>query len=65
MDYGGPLPEITTDNNIVVPQINVQLSEEQHRYLQERVDPLEDDGNNGVEHFLKTLDIMGAIFSPE
>ena len=65
VDYGGPLPEITTDNNIVVPQINLQLSEEQHRYLQERVDPLEDDGNNGVEHFLKTLDIMGAIFGPE
>ncbi len=65
VDYGGPLPEITTDNNIVVPQISVQLSEEQHRYLQERVDPLEDDGNNGVQHFLKTLDIMGAIFSPE
>ena len=30
VDYGGPLPEITTDN-IVVPQINLQLSEEQHR----------------------------------
>jgi hypothetical protein len=62
VDYGGPLPEITTDNNIVVPQINVQLSEEQHRYLQERVDPLEDDGNNGVEHFFKDIGYYGSNF---
>lgn len=58
VDYGGPLPEITTDNNIVVPLPGVELTEDQVSYLQENVDPLQDDGNNGIEHYLKILDIL-------
>ena len=58
VDYGGPLPEITTDNNIVVPPPGVEFTEDQVSYLQENVDPLEDDGNNGIEHYLKILDIL-------
>ncbi len=56
--YGGPLPEITTDNNIVVPPPGVELTKDQVSYLQENVDPLQNDGNNGIEHYLKILDIL-------
>ena len=52
------MPEITTDNNIIVPPLGVEFTEEQLSYLQENVDPLQDDGNNGIEHFLKVLDIL-------
>ena len=53
VDYGGPLPEFTTDNNIVVPLPGVELTEDQVSYLQENVDPLQDDGNNGINIILR------------
>ncbi|XP_028398668.1 uncharacterized protein LOC114522227 [Dendronephthya gigantea] len=59
IDYSGPLPEITTDNNIVVPHSDLELTEDQVSYLQEHVDPLQDDGNNGIDHYLKILNILG------
>lgn len=62
IDYGGPLPEITT-NNVVVPASDVELSEDQYQYLQQNVRPLEDDGNNGIEHYLKAVDIVRNLFS--
>ena len=36
----------------------MQLRENQYDYLQQQVNPLEDDGNNGIEHYLKTVDIV-------
>ena len=58
IDYSVPVPEINTDNNVVVPSSEVELTEDQLRHLQESLDPLEDDGNNGIEHFLKAVDII-------
>ena len=58
IDYSVPVPEINTDNNVVVPNSEVELTEDQLRHLQESLDPLEDDGNNGIEHFLKAVDII-------
>ena len=43
VDHEGPLPEITTNNNVIVPE-TLQLSEEQYQQLQQRVNPIEDDG---------------------
>lgn len=59
IDYTGPVPAITTDNNVVVPNSEVELTEDQLQQLQQSVDPLRDDGNNGIEHFLRTVDIVG------
>ena len=58
IDYFGPLPETTTDNNIVVHLSDLELTEAQVSYLQEHVDPLLDHGNNGIEHYLNILDIL-------
>ncbi len=41
-----------------MPPPGVEFTEDQVSYLQENVDPLEDDGNNGIEHYLKILDIL-------
>ena len=43
---------IETRNNVVVPNSDVNLSEDQISYLQQEVNPMLDDGNNGIEHFL-------------
>ena len=51
IDYEGPLTDIETDNNVVVPESPIQLIDHQ---LQE-LPPLSDDGNNGINHFLNTV----------
>ena len=57
IDHEGPLPDITTNNNITVPE-TLQLTEEQYQELQQRVNPIEDDRNNGIERFLTTVDLV-------
>ena len=42
--YEGPLPKISTSNNVIVPE-SLQLNEEQYQELQQRVNALADDGN--------------------
>ena len=58
IDYEGPAPEVVTENNIIVPNCEVELNEEQFQFLENEIQPLADDGNNGVEHFLKAVDIV-------
>ena len=58
IDYDGPLTDIVTDNNVVMPESHIQLTDHQLQELQNRVDPLSDDGNNGINHFLDTVTIM-------
>ena len=58
IDYDGPLIDIKTDNNVVVPESHIQLTDHQLQKLQRRIDPLSDDGNNGINHFLDTVTIM-------
>ncbi len=61
VDYEGPLPEISTNNNVIVPE-SLQLNEEQYQELQQRVNPLADDGNNGIELFSTTVDLVKELF---
>lgn len=63
IDYDGPIPEIVTDNNVIVPISNIELSNTQHHHLQQSIDPLEDDGNNGIEHYLKRVNILQSYFT--
>ena len=58
IDYEGPAPEVVTENNIIVPNCGVELNEEQFQFLENQVQPLTDDGNNGIGHFFKALDIV-------
>ena len=58
IDYEGPAPEVVTENNIIVPNCEVELNEKQFQFLENEVQPLADDENNGVEHFLKAVDIL-------
>ena len=58
IDYEGPAPEVATENNVIVPNCEAELNEEQFQFLENEVQPLADDRNNGVEHFLKAVDIV-------
>ena len=52
IDYDFPLTDTeTAENNVVVPELHSPLTDQQLQELQNRTDPLSDDGNNGINHF--------------
>ena len=59
VDYEGPTPDITTNNNVVVPDTLVILTEQQQ--LSSTINPLTDDGNYGINHYLEALDIVKSF----
>ena len=59
INYDGPLTGIETDNNVVVPDSHIQLKDYQLQELHNTVDPLSEDGNSGINHFLNTVSIIG------
>ena len=65
IDYNISAQPIQTNNNIVILNSDIKLSEAQLHYLQQMVNPFQDDGNNGIEHFLKTVEIVGDFMSEE
>ena len=58
IDYNGLPSEIITDNNIIVPSSEVELTDEQLQVLHYHVHPLTDDGDNGIKHFLRAVNIV-------
>ena len=49
---------IDTDNSVVVPEAEVQLSDDQFEQLQHAVRPFDDDGNNSVHLYLDACQII-------
>ncbi len=65
IDYSTSAQPIQTNNNIVIPNSDIELNEAQLHYLQQMVNPSQDDGNNGIEHFLNTVDIVAGFMGEE
>lgn len=65
IDYGGPVPDVVTNNNVVVPNSSVELTEDQYMYLSSRVDPISDDGNHGINNYLYALEIVKGFHDYE
>ena len=61
IDYDGPVTDIQADNDVVVPESHIQLTDHQLQELHSRMDPLSDDGNNGISHFLNTVTIIQGL----
>ena len=57
-DFEGPLPDIIPSNNIVVPNSDVELTDEQFQILNDQVSPMSNDGDNGISHYLQALHII-------
>lgn len=59
IDELGPPPEIVTDNSVVVPELELSLSDDQRRRINLAVsDPLLDDGLCGIAHYLRVRQII-------
>jgi hypothetical protein len=56
IDYDGPLTDIVTSNDVVVPE-SLTLTDQQLQEVEGSVNPLVDDRNNGIDHYLSTLRI--------
>eukprot|EP00112_Aurelia_sp_Birch-Aquarium-sp1_P023215 Seg6829.1 transcript_id=Seg6829.1/GoldUCD/mRNA.D3Y31 product="hypothetical protein" protein_id=Seg6829.1/GoldUCD/D3Y31 len=54
-------PEAPTDEAVDVPEINVTFTDEQLRYLAENVDPMNEDGNFGINNYLAVLHVLSAL----
>lgn len=60
IDQGGPLPELQTNNNVQVPECQFLLTHEQRTTLTGHINPLDDDGNHGIDLFQRTVRLIEA-----
>jgi hypothetical protein len=58
IDPDGPMTDIDTDNNVVVPSYDVELHPQQLQELRQMIDPMTSDGNAGINHFLHTKQLI-------
>eukprot|EP00794_Sanderia_malayensis_P017176 gene17176-18905_t len=61
IDIDGPIQDIETDNNVVVPEINPQYSEEQLQFSLRHINPLRNDNNHGLSVFNEVQYILMNI----
>ena len=60
IDDDGPVEELQTENNIVVPRSTITLSPEAEEVLGSLVNPLADDGNFGINLYLAAVNIVSS-----
>lgn len=58
IDEEAPFPEVETDNNVVIPSSLVQLNENQQSVLQQQVNPLMEDNNEGIDVYQQTVGVL-------
>ena len=58
VDNEGPTPQVRSDNEVVIPDTLINLSEEQEQLLSNSINPLGNDGNYGINHYLEAVEIL-------
>ena len=58
IDDDSPVPCPRADNDLQVPEFNVNLTDEQWQHVRNAVNPLADDGNHGCNLFLETVNLI-------
>ena len=53
IDEEGPLPELQTNNNVIIPDNDVTINETTMNFIQQ-MNPLEKDGKHGINVFFLT-----------
>ena len=62
IDFESSVSEMDDDCNVVVPGNHVQLTVQEMTVLKTHVpDPLEDDGNSGIDLFLRVRDFVKSV----
>ncbi|XP_034544131.1 uncharacterized protein LOC117816121 [Notolabrus celidotus] len=63
IDDNRPLSELQTNNVVVVPSINITISDTTMDTLQQTFDPFEDDGNHGIDLFCNLVQFIEERYS--
>ncbi|MEQ2173625.1 hypothetical protein GOODEAATRI_033983 [Goodea atripinnis] len=58
VDHGGPLPDIQTRNNVVIPDIDVGINDTALNLMHRTFDPLQNDGNYGIDLFCSVVTFL-------
>lgn len=61
MDEEAPYPDVETDNDVVIPETRVELSENQQLHLEQTIDPLLDDNNEGIDLYQQTVNELTGL----
>uniref|UniRef100_A0A7M5TZP3 Integrase catalytic domain-containing protein n=1 Tax=Clytia hemisphaerica TaxID=252671 RepID=A0A7M5TZP3_9CNID len=61
IDDFGPEPELQTNNNIEIPEIENPLTEEEEQYIIDHFVPLENDGNYGINIYTQLLEYLSNL----
>lgn len=57
IDEDGPLPDLQTNNNVIIPDMSVTFNETTMNIIRQ-VNPLENDGNHGINLFTSLLGVL-------
>ena len=57
-NFSEQIANIQTDNDVIVPETDIVMTPDQYHHLEQSVNPLEEDGNHGINHYLNALDIL-------
>ena len=63
VDTDSSMIDIDTNNNVVVPTFETELSEQELQELQLIVNPISDDGNSGISHFVHAKELIEELIS--
>ncbi|MEQ2238673.1 hypothetical protein ILYODFUR_035583, partial [Ilyodon furcidens] len=58
VDHAGPLPDIQTRNNVVIPDIDVGINDTALNLMHRTFDPLQNDGNYGIDLFCSVVTFL-------
>ena len=62
VEYNGEVPDVETENNVVVPECTIVMSDEQWSIINRVIpDPLVDDGNYGINLYCRVLETLEQI----
>ena len=60
IDEEAPYPDIDTDN-VVIPESPVQLNEDQQLHLEQTINPLFDDNNEGIDLYQDAVNLLTQV----
>lgn len=63
IDDEGPTPEIETQNNVIVPPINIHLSDPEMQILQLMCNPHEQDDDHGIQKYIVACGVIENLLS--
>ena len=62
IDFESSISEVDDDGDVIVPENEVRLNEQEMAVLLTHVpDPLEDDGNSGIDLFIRVCDVVKSV----